>query len=401
MRIETFAVQGFKNLVDEVRLEGMGGVVVLHGANDVGKSNVVEAIGACLRLIDLLFLQDKLGSLELDRRNFASVVRMDPRDFYTLGGHGHARFELGVEGVAVPARVEVTWGGDGVRVQPRPDRHDRAAWEALRDSPRFQHIQVDRTEIGDGGSNRDPHDRGQIPADVAMALFDARDSLETAAIQRMDLFRDVMARFRELLGGREINVVYRREEGRALVVLETPDGRLPAYLLGSGAQQVVALIGRVLTCGADIVAIEEPELNLRMDVQERLAEALHFIVADPRGPSQILLTSHSPVFERGGAFFHLERTAEGLRVSRRPGGEASDVTGVLAPGVAPADAPQSYMSTEGALRFNGFAREHLGLPEGGRVFVVRGEPGELRVFSEDRWRERHPLPFAADGDDLG
>jgi len=65
-------------------------------------------------------------------------------------------------------------------------------------------------------------------------------------------------------------------------------------MLGSGIQQIVALVARLLVSHATFVAIEEPELNLRYTLQMRLWEILHEIVKAPVGPQQIKRAAESP-----------------------------------------------------------------------------------------------------------
>src|SRR5262245_45308967 len=51
MRLTSFKVQGFKNLVAPVELAELGAINVIHGANNVGKSNVMQAIEVFFRVL--------------------------------------------------------------------------------------------------------------------------------------------------------------------------------------------------------------------------------------------------------------------------------------------------------------------------------------------------------------
>ena len=44
MKLRSFSVQGFKNFEQEVRLDELGDINVIHGENNVGKSNLLQAI---------------------------------------------------------------------------------------------------------------------------------------------------------------------------------------------------------------------------------------------------------------------------------------------------------------------------------------------------------------------
>lgn len=44
MKLLEFAVTGYKNLAREIRLTDLGRVNVIHGDNNVGKSNLLESL---------------------------------------------------------------------------------------------------------------------------------------------------------------------------------------------------------------------------------------------------------------------------------------------------------------------------------------------------------------------
>ncbi len=54
MRLTWFQAQGYKNLRSELRLDALGRINVLHGDNNVGKSNLLEAIGLFFLLLYVL-----------------------------------------------------------------------------------------------------------------------------------------------------------------------------------------------------------------------------------------------------------------------------------------------------------------------------------------------------------
>lgn len=53
MRLTSFSVKGFKNFREEVTLEGLSAINILHGENNVGKSNLMEALLLALELWDV------------------------------------------------------------------------------------------------------------------------------------------------------------------------------------------------------------------------------------------------------------------------------------------------------------------------------------------------------------
>jgi hypothetical protein len=141
-----------------------------------------------------------------------------------------------------------------------------------------------------------------------------------------------------------------------------------------------------------MLAIEEPELNLKWDQQVRLLQALVALgQGDDRvGPGQLFFSSHSPAFELpSGVFYHLEPGPDGPTATRRPAAEAPAVTGLRTPEVPTGSAPLSYITTEGLLRVPRRVQEALGAARGGGVmFDVHGD-GRVELLTLDAWADRH------------
>jgi AAA15 family ATPase/GTPase len=51
MQLKKFSVKGFKNFQTELTLENMGAIVVIHGENNVGKSNLLESMQLFFQLL--------------------------------------------------------------------------------------------------------------------------------------------------------------------------------------------------------------------------------------------------------------------------------------------------------------------------------------------------------------
>ena len=204
--------------------------------------------------------------------------------------------------------------------------------------------------------------------------------------------------FQDLLGEGQWQVRYDRRAERAEVSFDSATARIPLRLMGSGVQQVVNLTARLLMTGADIMAVEEPELNLRHNAQLRLREIFRQLVRDSEGPSQLFLTSHSPAFESREIFYALTRSPEGPRVEKRPSSEALRFTlpETLVP-PAGARAPLSYVTSDGLLLLPEDVRQKLGLEHGGGVVFVREkDAGHYRMLTDDQYQDlfepREPLP---------
>ena len=85
-------------------------------------------------------------------------------------------------------------------------------------------------------------------------------------------------------------------EGSVLDIM-VDDGcgfRMPVASKGSGVQQILVLLGYILSSQASVIAIEEPELNLSFRSQDALVTLLTGLLAsDDSAVSQVLLASHS------------------------------------------------------------------------------------------------------------
>jgi predicted ATP-dependent endonuclease of OLD family len=82
------------------------------------------------------------------------------------------------------------------------------------------------------------------------------------------------------------------------IMIERSEVRLPLGRMGSGLQQILFLIGSILSKRKKIVGIEEIELNLSPIAQKDVFEMVKAMVfKQPRLLHQVLVTSHSPYFQ--------------------------------------------------------------------------------------------------------
>lgn len=449
MRLRWFEVEGYKNVRTRLRLDELGDINVLHGDNNVGKSNLLEAIGLFFLLVRALREEARGGPGLRERytrraRRAADAVtgRSAARSFdyfATLGFPPDDIFDLhGARPIRLSAQVELqsgdldtedpAWMGQPIELALGLERREdellitlvhaaRAdgvtlsseGGEAANDdlarvldrigprrgpagpAPRFALIRADRTVLTEIASPRlgdsaPLETREPLPRELGLALHDAEIATGPQR-ERFDRFADALGRFRSLFGEGQWRMIYDRRAERAELSFEGREGRVPLRLMGSGIQQIAVLLARLLVTSADVVAVEEPELNLRWAAQHQLREALAAIAGARGGPSQMFVTSHSPAFEFAPIFYLIERTPEGPSVSRRAKEQARLV---LSPGVetppAGAHAPLSYVTTEGLVRLPDHVREDLGLMGGGGVaFVREKDHGHYRVLTDDQF----------------
>ena len=166
-----------------------------------------------------------------------------------------------------------------------------------------------------------------VPQELRDALFDAKESREAAVTRRWELFVEAMKQFESIMGPGWFGTSFDRPNNCADLVLDRGDVRMPVDLMGSGVQQIVALLGQLLLTPAMLVGIEEPELNLRYTLQKQLLRALQEIVASEHGPGQLFLSSHSPAFEAEEHFFGMEIEDGAPVLTRRPRASARIYTG--------------------------------------------------------------------------
>lgn len=482
MRLSTFRVQGYKNFQQEIVLEDLGPLNVIHGDNNVGKSNLVESIGLLFVLLDEIFVvrpraqPPPIGAMRserplLDRHEEPDVAgeaappverkRIDPE---YLAGHGYPEREIFNLSAPLPIRLEGTFsiapaelsqagiqpllpcehvrvavrltrlgstleaelrsfeigpGIDALASLPADPEHQRFLRQlafflvesrpagAVQSALRFALVATNRAIPSalpaPGQGNSIGHRRRDlIPQDLCLALYDAKESTDSALSRPWKLFVSAMQRFEDMLGAGAFVAVYDRRAERASLVFENAnDERIPASMLGSGVQQAALLVGGLLMTGASLLAIEEPELSLKFTRQLLLIEVLRDLVASDAGPSQLFMTSHSPAFESGEHFYAMRASPEGPTVEKRPISEAAQFTAHLA--VAPATGdelpPICYVSSDGLVLVPEEIRELLGLQSGGGVlFIERKDTGHVEMLSDEQFLGLLREPGEAEND---
>ncbi|WP_428264177.1 AAA family ATPase [Haliangium sp.] len=481
MHLHSFQIFGFKNFGAPVALDGLGRVNVIHGDNNVGKSNLVEAVGFFFALLEEYFEVPPLAtstarSLERTSRTMQAYLSAAEKQaggalgqsrvlsFQHLEGMGYPALDIfhrtssevvGGKRAPLPIKMEAVLAFshasaleagvvsdqdadavERVRVALRLTRAGQECdlslerFEALgRDDattprslsptrrwgtfltrrpalganghlPRFALTHASRALAGERepGPTRDPRD--QIPSALAGALWEAKESTEPAQRRVYERFREAVSRFDELTGPGQVTAVYDRRTDRASLVFDRVDGdRIPMRLLGAGVQQMIGLIGRVVLNSGAILALEEPELNLRYTRQLELRDAFEKLVGSDGGPAQLLLTSHSPAFESGTEFYALSAGDDGPVIERRSVDEASRFTQhELMAAPAGAHAPLCYVSSEGLVQVPEDVLAMLGLQGGGGViFIARKDTGHVEMLTDEQFDEILSSPV--DGDD--
>ncbi|MBU0495082.1 MAG: AAA family ATPase [Chloroflexi bacterium] len=436
--LQQFEVKGYKNLAHQVTFGPLGRINVIHGENNVGKSNLLEALDLFFKLLGHEKTLPK-DSQRIPSGDFQNDVGYSVTDIFNfleplpieLMGHffvsparlRESGIELSLEAEQVSVGITLKHTRDAVeyrisRFRPTKGGKD---WRGLnfanellkflarvsmpqtrRVSDRFVLVKLHRrTRLVDTARPT----LQVVPQGLREVLFDIRQSKAAAEARRWDLFVQAMSRFAPILGPGQFDTAFDRESGHADLVFDSGDVRVPVDLLGSGVQQIVALLGQLLMTSATLVGIEEPELNLRYTLQKQLLAAFQDIVNSEYGPEQLFLTSHSPAFEAEGHFFAMEMQDGAPALRRVPRARAREYTGTrdeedLYPQMhARQPEPTCYVSSEGLVRLPDDVRQKLHLEQGGGVSLIPNkQTGRYELWTTDEVEDRL---VGAEADDAG
>jgi len=442
MRIKRFAVSGFKNFTQEVVLDDMGDICVIHGENNVGKSNLLEAMLLFFKMLQYDKVYEMMGKskqridadlreLGFESRNIFNLTQrlpiklratllITPKIINDYDGtlcllpnfqhDENQEYEVAIQ-IKLADTVELQIENPMENWFAEPKKQQAMSSETLNAimlktvADRFILIATHRrifsddeiTQSDDYTTNNYDDDKsdqkstdGIVPQPLRLQLYNASVSFDLAILKRWKLFVKIMSRediLKDILGEGQFIARYDPSKKAADLVFDMDDKRIPINLLGSGIQQVVALIARLLVSNATFVAIEEPELNLRYTLQQRLYEVFKEIVADPAGPSQIFLTSHSPAFEHGEHFYQMRATEHGVVVEKRPISQARIATGMNCDdSLAGKSAPYSYVTSEGLVRLPEHVLQDLAIPHGGGVyFLKRKDTEHVELLTDEQY----------------
>jgi hypothetical protein len=450
VKLLEFAVTGYKNLTREIRLTDLGRVNVIHGDNNVGKSNLLES----LHLFFALLGRGVGERLPLGPENEARISEpllqqlTEHRfgDIFNLRGVSPGLGTIHLEGVFAVSREDLARAD----IKPLlPTDRVTIAIDLQREYGRSElRLVVTRFQFGDGPDAPDAarktlsdprqrfvhsfalfltrnqlvHDTQGRPAftlieenrrlrgypepptpsvfspQMLLDLLDASTSTDPAQIARWKLLKELVKHHLPPFDEGELLVAFDRHQGLGFLMHEESNAtRMRHHQLGSGVQQALSLLGLLVTTPAGLVGIEEPECNLRYSLQLRLREAFDALTRQGEDPKQLFLTSHSPAFETESHFYGM-RLVDGVPVvERRPVEDVAEFVGL-------GDAPprgrgkRSYVTSDGLVEVPPFVLEDLDLRGGGRVFFATRNDGHVEMLSHAQFME---ILRAGEGDDRG
>jgi len=422
MRLERFAVSNFKSIWDEVVLDELEDINVLHGPNNVGKSNILDAIALLFRVLPHI----PLGAEGPSPVALEGIVGNGPADagvFNAMSGEpivlaGSLRMASPAgsgEGQLIDVECKIEPGAalgsiSLIRFEERSTGSSQppevgAAGTTNVDhlyefiggrapipvSQRPVHFELVHAERG----MAEPDNRGLVPRSVRQELFEAHLSKDAAVRERWDRFCEAMGLIREELRLSALVAIF--EDGRGEFGFQWKAGPiLSVDQHGTGVQQVAGLLARLMLTKAPIVGIEEPELNLSYDLQTRLLDMFRSMVGDRwRGPHQLFVTSHSPAFDGAESFFDVSMEGHCTRVRRLPRERRFERT------VGPmrleeqmretfGEAPElaSWLTREGLVKLPEHVLDEMGLTHGKQVYFVKRDDGRYEMLTIDDYEEK-------------
>jgi AAA domain, putative AbiEii toxin, Type IV TA system len=350
MKLKSFNVQGFRNLTGSATFGPLHPINVLHGANNSGKTNVLQAMEVYFRLLRSgnHISKEQVVTLEAAGNPagypFDAIFNVQaPAPIRWLAEISIAQAELedvGIEPkhptdhIAIGLELAPGLGGAQLRVTRfLLGDVDAAAKDPGRDGPVISFAQQIRAHIartyaleaGSGGAPfalldvaaAAPEAGGLVPQTLRDALFDARQSLKREERRRWSLFVQMARELEPELGRGEFDTAFDRATGRAGLVYDSGDAAVPVDSLGSGIQKFVALLASLVLSRSMFVGLAEPEAYLSYSLQQRLGRVLKGL-AENGGPQQFFISSHSTALDDAENSFVLEVQEGALVITQRP-----------------------------------------------------------------------------------
>jgi hypothetical protein len=414
MYIERMRIDGFKSLHGLV-LDNLGPINILHGLNDVGKSNILEAIDLFLQLLPLALdiETDWEGVTDYDLRPYSSdaifrfqspkreiqwdaTLRLSEDPYETIEAlmvlrpvESPRKNSRALEEMRQPTTFDLTlkWpaGAPGEGTMQKL-RADRAGFTLVSAQRRFQDEQL-------GEEQRQAERRTRRPEvsarNLKRTLFEAFASLDLEERARFKRLQELLDRHFQVgtldVGlkrtskgseGSERQVVVRflrpRLEAKGAITLENA---------GSGVSQVLLILGQILFNMTGVVGVEEPEMNLNPIWQKQLMAVFgDLALSESGGLDQIFITSHSPTFEFQESFYLVTYQNQATQIERAPLSRKARFFG-----------PQQPLGERCGQRINSQHQitlyrevmEDLGLEYGDMIYFNKGKSGRWTLYAED------------------
>lgn len=405
MRITRFRIQGFKNIAD-VTVEGLSDINVFFGLNDVGKSNIFEALGLWRRFLAASqsprseqpvenFVHDfgahlfSLGGtaefgVDVDLVIDSSDLPRDRLERHIVDTVDARMKHLGQATTQLNSQVRVTLHGNQVVTSSAAQLQDGSEIglhpKDLAAAVPSVHVIAAERRFQIEERNREAFAGAINHRNLKKALFYAYLSSDIQQKLRFAAIKSVLALPPFSLG--ELDVALDPHNDQIDIGFIRPQGRLPLENLGSGSQQLLLVLGQVFLNDFPIIALEEPEMNLSPQRQQNLMFALRRLMQDPAVKlNQLFIATHSPYFEFTENFYDVTLDASGHTQVKRTTAQDWSAHFALAP-LGPETGAR--LNSLNQVRLYDRLIEDLDLRRGDMVVFVRNDGGrwELRKAEE-------------------
>ncbi|MDG4867439.1 AAA family ATPase [Guyparkeria sp. 1SP6A2] len=300
MKLSKIKIEKFKR-INRIEI-GTGPLNILVGSNGSGKSSVLQAahLASCLLR--------QAGRIRTESTSTVAVMDLDylPTDDYSRLGHGAS---WGNKANTPSSKITFTFeddGGDEIAAicEARAARNAGISVtghipDEVRSSFRGSDTYFSGFIPGISGvpnSEQKQSKRVVMKAcsfgDSNVILRNALDLLSDGEIRQLEIWLS------RLMGEVSIKIGFQPDRDLTIKSEVEVDGVLhPIELLGTGYIQLIQIFCYILLFKPKILLIDEPDIHLHPNVQEKLATTLSDIAAEKS--FSVILTTHSPFIVRG------------------------------------------------------------------------------------------------------
>ncbi|MGD0058901.1 MAG: AAA family ATPase [Verrucomicrobiia bacterium] len=352
MYISSLAISGYRSLKN-VEIKEMLPVVIFHGLNNSGKSNILSAIETIFRrkvVVEETTTADETKKLQRTG-NFYQGRITDFRDNFYLNGRQDIIFSVSVtltDSETAPFNeilkllnpaLTKTGGKKIVLFDGRMKYRDENSAEMILDRVMFKSSDVVFEVEKSGKKTFFPTVKG-LTEEVRVAQFEKlmelfsdsfallqadryltmeKEGQDSGAkimltpktfkqwLHKLSLDRSTYESFEEIkkmIASKPFefgDIGFSKEGDEIEIMVKTGNVRLPICRLGSGHQQILYIIGSLVLYKKRMVGIEELEINLSPTAQKNVFEKLkHHIFTSADLINQLIITSHSDTFGNRG-----------------------------------------------------------------------------------------------------
>jgi len=367
-----FHVSGYKSLYD-CTITDLQPINVFHGGNNVGKSNILEALETFYHALEdprsipppALF---SWGEAEMVLQGRFVLAGETQTEATAQFAEARGRWIVTVD----RKTATYTYADDGK--SPLLDEATQAICSAFRlyRVPARRRLEVEQ-------ATRTEQPLNPEGANLKERLFWAsvsQDPEERKAFY--NVLRPLFAEPPLALGTLQ---PVASPGGPYDVQMETATRSIPLEQMGSGIQQLVLLAGLIALSRAAVIAIEEPEINLSWSTQKKLRLIFQRMVERPdTPPHQIFISSHSPLFEFYENFYRVDMVDGHTQVTRVANVERHRIFDSI---TLPSDKRAAWLHEENVVMLPPYVVETLGVRQGDLVYFLPQENRVLMLNEQD------------------